>query len=130
MENDARHNNKHPRPKEHLDLREVTDQWMKKFGHLFTRLDTPEPIADPNRLSEDTASAPITNLRAPTINTTNLMNNNACLSNIERACSKADVVDDFGKVLDRWARKFNEFFDGCNNSLSITDPIQPKNNTP
>jgi general stress protein 26 len=58
------------------------------------------------------------------------MNNSARLSNIERARSKADVVDDFSKVLDCWTRKFNEFFDGCNNSPSITDPIQPENNTP
>jgi len=103
---------------------------MKKFDHLFARLDNPEPIADPNRLSEETASAPITNLRAPMADTTKLMNNNARLSNIKRARSKDDVVDDFNKVLDRWTRKLNEFFDGCNNSPSITDPIQPENNTP
>ncbi|CAD6334259.1 unnamed protein product [Miscanthus lutarioriparius] len=59
----------------------------------------------------------------------NFVNLNARLSNIERARSKKDGVDDIHKVLDRWTTKFNELFDGCNDSPSITDPIQPENNT-
>jgi hypothetical protein len=59
----------------------------------------------------------------------NFSNLNARLSNIERACSKKDSIDDIHKVLDHWTRKFNELFDGCNDSPSIIDPIQPENNT-
>ena len=55
---------------------------------------------------------------------------NTHLDNIERARSKVNAKNDIHKVLDHWTRKFNEFFDGCNNSPSITDPIQPENNTP
>jgi hypothetical protein len=54
---------------------------MKKFCHLFARLNTPEPTADPSQLSEETALASITNLGAPATDTTKLMNNNARLSN-------------------------------------------------
>jgi hypothetical protein len=59
----------------------------------------------------------------------NFVNLNACLSNIERARSKKDSIDDIHKVLNHWMKKFNELFDGCNDSPSITDPIQLENNT-
>jgi len=58
-DNDSHHNSEDPCPKEIPDIRTITDQWMKKFGSLIARPDTPEPIADPKLLLKENSSISI-----------------------------------------------------------------------
>jgi hypothetical protein len=69
-------------PKKIPDIRDITDQWMKKFGELIARLNIPTPITDPKLLSVGTPSAP-TMTTTPGAPPTHLPRPHKCLTSTE-----------------------------------------------